>query len=204
MLIVLPVSHHLRQQTLEQAEPGGDGAGNAGKMCQEDLVSRVSLNRVTDLMCSLFVGVVCWRCLLGVADGAAWRLFCPSVQLLPHPRELRTEGEYVILWNGPRCRYDCSVFCSLRFTTWPSPSSWCKTEASRNRKPDQKVVTHLLQKCRLRKESLICWWSRHIKGRPVEGNLCSPWQKPSDQLQTVEPTFKNQLFATIEELLLVC
>lgn len=145
-------------------------------------ISCVSLHRVSDSMRSLSVCVVCWRRLLGVADGAAWRLFCPSVQLLPHPRELRTEGECVKLWNGPRCWYDCSVFCSLRFTTWPSPLSWCKTEAWRNQKPGQKVVTHLLQKYRMRKESLIYWWSRHIKGRPVEGNLCSPWQKPSDQL----------------------
>lgn len=71
MLIVFPVSHHLRQQAPEQAEPGGDGAGDAGKMRQEDLISPVSLNRVTDSMCSLFVGAVCRRCLLGVADGAA-------------------------------------------------------------------------------------------------------------------------------------
>lgn len=71
MLIVFPVSHHLRQQTPEQAEPGGDGAGNAGKMFQEDLISCVSLNRLTDSMCSLFVCVVCRRRLLGVVDGAA-------------------------------------------------------------------------------------------------------------------------------------
>lgn len=113
--------------------------------------SSCALNQI--YCAKLFVCVVCWWGVLGVTDGAAWRLFCSSVQLLPHPRELRTEGEYstgTLKWAN--LSYNCTIFCSLRFTTWPSPLSWCKMEAWRSQKPDQKVVKHLLKNYLIRKK----------------------------------------------------
>lgn len=91
---------------------------------------------------------VCWWGVSGVTDGAAGGLLRPSVQLLPHTRELRTEGEHSLnKWNlsvrffffAAYQYIKFTLLCPLRFTMWRLPSSWCRTAAWRNPKPDQKV-----------------------------------------------------------------
>lgn len=91
---------------------------------------------------------VCWWRVPDIADGTAGRLLCPSVQLLPHPRELWTEGDFTLQqWNqldncyqfGTLYVYKVFPLFPLRFTMWRLPLNWCRMEAWRNPRPDQKV-----------------------------------------------------------------
>lgn len=54
---------------------------------------RTVLDVVLVVMQSVYLWPVCWWSVPGSVDGATGRLLCPSVQLLPHPRELWAKGE---------------------------------------------------------------------------------------------------------------
>ena len=61
-----------------------------------NMTNPIRFSLVCVLWDSAYMCAVCRWSVPGVTDGSARRLLCPAVQLLPHPRELRAEGDYTL------------------------------------------------------------------------------------------------------------
>lgn len=104
-------------------------------------------------------------------------------------KNLGRQNERFVSTQNKR-RFSFSV--PLRFTTWPLPSNWCRTEAWGNPKPDLKVtclyylispwphersaLNKIIESRPFKKNN--CWalhffWWKSCHGWPVEGNLAS-------------------------------
>lgn len=97
--------------------------------------------------------------------------------------------------------YNCTLFWPLRFTTCPSPLSWCKMEAWRNLKPEQKVVVHLLKNYSIRKNvELLRNVFKKMLG-PSYLRLTSRWKPLLTMLEAFSPPLWSTFLSWFSKLI---